>query len=111
MAHLRFGKLESGDPPQGARSHRSRPLEPDCRLDLRIRGLAEGPAKARRPRRVRQDPRSGLMPELPDLTIYVEQLERRLAGRPINRARIVSHFFVRSFDPPVEIVEGKTVLG
>ncbi len=51
------------------------------------------------------------MPELPDVAIYVESLERMVAGRVLERVRIASPFVLRSFDPPVSEAEGKTVRG
>ncbi len=39
------------------------------------------------------------MPELPDVTIYVEQLERRLVGEPIAAIRLASPFVLRTVDP------------
>jgi formamidopyrimidine-DNA glycosylase len=49
------------------------------------------------------------MPELPDVVVYVESIEARVKGRNIERVRIASPFVVRSVDPPVSDVEGKTV--
>ena len=49
------------------------------------------------------------MPELPDITIYLEALESRIAGRPLERIRLHSPFLLRSFDPPLEAASGRTV--
>ena len=49
------------------------------------------------------------MPELPDITVYVELIAAKTKGRVIERARIASPFVVRSVDPPIREVEGKTV--
>jgi formamidopyrimidine-DNA glycosylase len=49
------------------------------------------------------------MPELPDVTVYVELIAAKTAGRMIERARIASPFVVRSVDPPIAEVEGKVV--
>jgi formamidopyrimidine-DNA glycosylase len=49
------------------------------------------------------------MPEIPDVTIYVEALRERLAGRQLNRISIRSPFLLRSTNPPVEAAHGKTV--
>jgi formamidopyrimidine-DNA glycosylase len=49
------------------------------------------------------------MPELPDVTIYVEALERFLLGARLDGVRIRSPFLLRTFDPPLESVQGKTV--
>ena len=49
------------------------------------------------------------MPELPDITIYLEALRQRIVGERLERIRLSSPFLVRTFDPPVESLEGKTV--
>jgi formamidopyrimidine-DNA glycosylase len=49
------------------------------------------------------------MPELPDITVYVEALERHIAGETLERVRIQAPFLLRTFDPPIEAVFGKTV--
>jgi len=49
------------------------------------------------------------MPELPDVTVYIECLRPRVVDQPLERARIASPFLLRSVDPPVAAVEGKTV--
>jgi formamidopyrimidine-DNA glycosylase len=51
------------------------------------------------------------MPELPDLTLYIEKLEERILNRPIERIRLSTPFFLRSFDPPLHEAEGKHVIG
>lgn len=51
------------------------------------------------------------MPELPDVTIYVEALEQRVKGTPLRRVRLGSPFVLRSVDPPVAAAEGRTVTG
>jgi formamidopyrimidine-DNA glycosylase len=50
------------------------------------------------------------MPELPDVTVYIEALSERVLNRPIEKIRIASPFVLRSFDPPVTAAEGKKVL-
>jgi formamidopyrimidine-DNA glycosylase len=49
------------------------------------------------------------MPELPDITIYVEALERRVVGRRLDAARIQAPFLLRTFDPPLDSALDKTV--
>ena len=49
------------------------------------------------------------MPELPDITIYIEALERHIGGRRLERVRIANPFLLRSIAPPLESVEGATV--
>jgi len=51
------------------------------------------------------------MPELPDITIYVEQLERRIVGRTLEKLEIAKPFVLRTFDPPVAEVVGTAVRG
>jgi formamidopyrimidine-DNA glycosylase len=50
------------------------------------------------------------MPELPDVTVYIEALSERVLDQPIQRIRVASPFIVRSFDPPIREAEGKTVV-
>ncbi len=51
------------------------------------------------------------MPELPDLTVYVEHLKTRLVGQPLDAVRLASPFVLRSVDPSVDEVCGRRVLG
>jgi len=50
------------------------------------------------------------MPELPDITVYVEALQKRIVGARVERVRIVSPFLLRTAEPPVASVEGKKVV-
>ena len=50
------------------------------------------------------------MPELPDVTVYIEALSERVLNQPIQKIRIGSPFVVRSFEPPIRAAEGKKVL-
>jgi formamidopyrimidine-DNA glycosylase len=49
------------------------------------------------------------MPELPDVTVYVEALDRFIVGRELRDIRVRSPFLVRTFDPNVEAALGQTV--
>ena len=49
------------------------------------------------------------MPELPDVEVYLAALRPRVAGRTIERVRITSPFFVRTYDPPAAAVAGHIV--
>ena len=51
------------------------------------------------------------MPELPDVTLYVEHLERRLVGRPLEHARILGVNLLRTVAPPPDAAEGRVVVG
>lgn len=50
------------------------------------------------------------MPELPDITVYLEALEPRIVGQVLEQVRIVSPFLLRTFDPPIEALHGKRAL-
>ena len=51
------------------------------------------------------------MPELPDITIYLDALAPRIVGQPLERARIVSPSLLRTVDPPLSAAEGRKVKG
>ncbi len=51
------------------------------------------------------------MPELPDVVVYLESLERFVGGRVLERARVVSISLLRTFDPTLSEVEGRRVVG
>ena len=51
------------------------------------------------------------MPELPDVLLYIDALERFVQGHPIQRIELRSPFVLRSVDPPVTQAEGETVMG
>ena len=50
------------------------------------------------------------MPELPDISAYISALEPRILGQPLDRVRLASVFLLRTVDPPLSAVEGKTVV-
>ena len=49
------------------------------------------------------------MPELPDITVYIEALERRILGRVLERIQIRGPFLLRTAKPPVDAIQGHTV--
>jgi formamidopyrimidine-DNA glycosylase len=51
------------------------------------------------------------VPELPDVTVYLEALERRILGARLERVRLLTPFLLRSIDPPLTAVAGTTVTG
>ena len=51
------------------------------------------------------------MPELPDVTLYVEHLSMRLIGATLMRARVVSPNLMRTVEPPLASAEGRPVRG
>src|SRR5436190_16872659 len=50
------------------------------------------------------------MPELPDITVYLEALDARVVDQTLTKVNIVSPFLLRTFDPPVESLIGKKVI-
>ena len=51
------------------------------------------------------------MPELPDITLYIEQLTPRILHQPLLNVTIRSPFVLRTVDPPLSEAAGKRVLG
>ena len=51
------------------------------------------------------------MPELPDITVYVEALRDRLGGQQLVGARLGSPFLLRTVDPPLSALIGRRVNG
>ena len=49
------------------------------------------------------------MPELPDVVVYLEALERHVAGKRLERVTLFSPFVLRSVDPPIDAITGQTV--
>lgn len=50
------------------------------------------------------------MPELPDITIYIKALERRVLGQSINKIQISSPFLLRTARPPIQDLCGRQVI-
>ena len=51
------------------------------------------------------------MPELPDITVYVESLAAKLAGATLQRVRVMNPFVLRTAVPPIASAEGRRVTG
>jgi len=49
------------------------------------------------------------VPELPDISAYMDALETRILGQPIEKVRLASAFLLRTVQPPLSSVEGRTV--
>lgn len=47
------------------------------------------------------------MPELPDITVYIESIERLLADAVLQKALVPNVFLLRTVDPPISSLEGK----
>ena len=51
------------------------------------------------------------MPELPDVTVYIEALAQRIRGARLEKVRLFNPFLLRTAVPPIAGVEGKRVSG
>lgn len=51
------------------------------------------------------------MPELPDLTVYIDHLGRRIVGEELLDIRLQSAFVLRTVSPSIEEVKGRRVTG
>ena len=51
------------------------------------------------------------MPELPDVTVYIENLERLVKGHRLLAVRLFNPFLLRTAVPPIQEASGKAVLG
>jgi formamidopyrimidine-DNA glycosylase len=49
------------------------------------------------------------VPELPDIVVYIEALEKRILGQLLEGIRLVSPFLLRTTDPPLGSAQGKRV--
>jgi formamidopyrimidine-DNA glycosylase len=52
-----------------------------------------------------------MMPELPDIVVYIEALAARIVGHELERVRLLNPFLLRTADPPISAVEGRRVAG
>lgn len=50
------------------------------------------------------------MPELPDIVVYIEALEKRILQKRLDRVRIASPFLLRTANPSISSADGKTVI-
>ena len=49
------------------------------------------------------------MPELPDVELYLQALRERVRGRTIGGVRVGNPFVVRTYDPPIDAIAGRSV--
>jgi formamidopyrimidine-DNA glycosylase len=49
------------------------------------------------------------LPELPDITVYIEALEARVLGKTLRQIRVRGPFLVRTFDPTIDSLAGQKV--
>ena len=52
-----------------------------------------------------------VVPELPDIVVYIEALERRVLGETLRELRVRAPQLLRTYDPPISAVEGEIVRG
>ena len=50
------------------------------------------------------------MPELPDVTVYIEALEKRIAGQPLTKLRLANPFVLRTVEPAPSDLVGRRVV-
>jgi formamidopyrimidine-DNA glycosylase len=51
------------------------------------------------------------MPELPDITVYLEALESRVVGQVLEKIRVLDVFVLRTAMPPISSLEGRRITG
>ncbi len=51
------------------------------------------------------------MPELPDVLLYLDCLKARIGGQKLERVRLASPFVLRSVNPPISSLPGRSVRG
>lgn len=51
------------------------------------------------------------MPELPDITVYIEALDARIVGKPLTSVQVVNPFVLRTVSPPIRQLVGQRVKG
>jgi len=51
------------------------------------------------------------VPELPDVTVYVERLAQRCVGQALRRLQLLDPFVLRTALPPIASAEGRAVVG
>lgn len=49
------------------------------------------------------------MPELPDITVYVEAIAARVVGQSLTRVELKTPFLLRTVEPPLSEAEGRSV--
>jgi len=51
------------------------------------------------------------VPELPDVLVYIERLAPLILGQPVVQVHLVSPFVLRTVDPPIGAIQGRTITG
>src|SRR5688572_16793426 len=76
-------------------------MVPAARSDLAARNIPVRPTVAY----------PGPVPELPEITLYVERLAALVGGQTLEKVRVASPFLLRTAVPPVRAAEGRRVVG
>lgn len=76
-----------------------------------VSGGQEVPVRRRSPHHPPAGRTLDPVPELPDVVVYLEALQRRVVGETIQGFRVASPSVLRSYDPPYTAVVGKQVVG
>ncbi len=71
---------------------------------------AEAPTGREHEKRLHTIDNGSAVPELPDVTLYIEALERRIAGQTLQKVRLANPFVLRTVEPGPRDVAGKRVL-
>ena len=50
------------------------------------------------------------MPELPDITVYLEAIEARVIGKILKSIRLADMFVLRTAVPPIESLNGQRIV-
>ena len=51
------------------------------------------------------------MPELPDIVVYIERLTPLILGQPVLQIHLGSPFVLRTVEPPIGAIQGRTIAG
>jgi formamidopyrimidine-DNA glycosylase len=51
------------------------------------------------------------MPELPDITVYIEAIDKKINGQTLNNIKLLNPFLLRTVLPPLANANGKRVVG
>jgi formamidopyrimidine-DNA glycosylase len=51
------------------------------------------------------------LPEYPDITVYIEALERHALGHKLTSVKVTTPFLIRTCQPPIQELERQTLIG
>src|ERR1700722_8599854 len=86
-------------------------MRPNCATSWAVMGPSlKCPSLSLTLTSVRTHARKPRMPELPDITVYVEALRQRILGAKLESTRITHPFLLRTFEPPLTALQGRRVV-